>query len=408
MKPIEFFLALRFLREGRSQTLLIFSGATAGVAVIVFLTSLIVGLQDSLVEQIMGLQPHIVVEPIGESEPPRIYEPEADEYVFTRTEPRPGRIDEIGEWATVVETIAATPELVAVSPVAFGPASAVRGQILEPIEIRGIDPATYNDVIEIEGRLVSGEYEFEDQGTIIGVDLADELGVDVGDRVRFVTAEEESHSFTVRGIFDVGASGPNQSWVYVSLREAQSMLDLSEGVTAIQVTIDDLFDADDVAERLDLYVDHELRSWQETNEDLLRALRTQSASTILIAVFVAISVALGIASVLVVTVVQKRGQVGVLRAMGGSMGTILRVFLIQGATVGLVGSIFGSVLGTALALGFNNFVRDEQGEVIFPIEPSPTIFVMACLLATLTGLLAAVVPARRAARMDPADAIKNA
>lgn len=89
------------------------------------------------------------------------------------------------------------------------------------------------------------------------------------------------------------------------------------------------------------------------------------------------------------------------------MGTIQRVFLLQGGAVGLVGSIFGSLLGIGLALGFNRAVRDPAGEALFPIEPSPTLFVAACVLATLTGLIAAVGPARRAARLDPADAITH-
>ena len=213
---------------------------------------------------------------------------------------------------------------------------------------------------------------------------------------------------TQQAVFDVGAGTPNQTWVFVSLRESQSMFDLGDSVTGIEAVVIDLFDADAIANRLQPLTEHDVVSWQEVNQDLLRALRTQNASTILIAVFVAIAVALGIASVLVVTVVQKRGQVGVLRAMGASMGTVQRVFLIQGAAVGLVGSIFGSILGFALAVIFNDHIRDEAGEVIFPIEPSPSIFVLACLLATITGLIAAIVPARRAAKLDPADAITNA
>ncbi len=408
MRRIEFFLALRFLKEGKSQTALIFSGAAAGVAVIVFLTSLITGLQSSLIEQTTGLQAHIVVQPEEPREVDGIYEPGPEEIVLSRVEPRPRRVEKIDRWEPLVQLLERDEEVVAAAPVAFGSAAAVRGQLRQPIELRGVEEQSYAQIIDVADRLLQGHMRLADQGTVIGYELADELGVTVGEQVRFVVAEGESRSFTVQGIFDLGAGPPNQSWAFVSMRQAQSMLDLEEGVSAVQATVVDLFDSDEVARRLQGQTEHDLVSWQETSQDLLRALRTQSASTFLIAIFVAIAVALGIASVLVVTVVQKRGQVGVLRAMGASMGTVLRVFLIQGAVVGLVGSVFGSLLGTALALGFNNLVRDEAGEVIFPIEPSPTIFVMACLLATLTGLLAAVAPARRAARLDPADAITNA
>ncbi len=408
MKPIEFFIAFRFLKEGRSQTGLIFAGATAGVAVIVFLTSLISGLQQTLIDQTMGLQAHVVVEPEELTDSQPLYTAQGDEYVFSRIEPRPARIDDIDDWRLITDQFYAEPEVTAVAPIVTGPASAVRGQVLEPIQIRGVEPESYQHIVDVEDRLRRGDFRVDEQGIVIGYELARYLDVDLGDRMRVLVGDDDSRSFTVRGVFDLGSGTPNQTWAFVSIREAQTMFDLGDSVTGVLAVTVDLFEADALTGRLQPLTEHDVVSWQETNRDLLRALRTQNASTILIAVFVAIAVALGIASVLVVTVVQKRGQVGVLRAMGASMGTVQRIFLIQGALVGLVGSIFGSVLGTALAIIFNDFIRDDQGEVIFPIEPSPSIFIMACLLATVTGLLAAIVPARRAAKLDPADAITNA
>ena len=408
MKPIEGFLAYRFLKEGRSQTVLIFAGATAGVAVIVFLTSLISGLQDSLVEQTTGLQADLIVEPAPPMELEGVMEAGVAEQFFRRVEPRPQRVEKIEPWAPVVERLLADREVVAAAPVAVGAAAAVRGQIREPVELRGVELASYRAIIDLEEYLLRGEARLADQGALIGTELADELDLELGDRLRVVIAEGEARSLVVRGIFDLGAGTPNQRWVFVDLRQAQGMLELGGGVTAVEAAVQDLFEADQVANRLQGGFDHRVVSWQENNQNLLLALRTQSASTALIAFFVAISVALGIASVLVVTVVQKRGQVGVLRAMGASMGTILRVFVLQGAAGGVVGSVLGSVLGTILGLGFNLLVRDEAGEVIFPIQASPTIFVMACALATVTGVLAALAPARRAARLDPAEAIANA
>ena len=407
MKPIEFFLAYRFLKEGKSQTMLIFGGAAVGVAVIVFLTSLILGLQQSIVDTTLGLQPHISVEAEEQRDAEPVGTAADGEYRFSRVEPRPRRADQLQDWRSIVDDMAADPDVVAVAPVASGSGSVIRGPTREPIQFFGVDPGDYQQIIDIEGRLVDGDFRVDDQAAVIGRDMARELDVDTGDRIRLVIADDESRSFTVRGIFDLGASGPNETWAFVSLREAQTMLGIADDVTAIEANVDDLFDADIIAARLRGFTEHNVESWQEANQDLLRALRTQSASTIIISVFVSIAVALGIASVLIVTVVQKQGQVGVLRAMGASMGTILRVFLLQGAAVGLVGSVLGTGLGTALAMGFNQFIRDDTGEPVFPIEPSPTIFVVACLLATITGLLAAVAPARRAARLDPADAITH-
>lgn len=407
MKPIEFFLAYRFLKEGRSQTLLIFGGAAAGVAVIVFLASLIIGLQQSTIDRTLGLQADLSVQPAEERFAEPLRSAGESEFVFHHREPRPRRQETIDDWRRLADDIGADPDVTEVSPVASGAGSVIRGQVSEPAQLFGIDPALHTRIIEFHDDIVAGQLRVGDRGVVIGVEMAEELAVGVGDRIRLSIPQRDSRSFTVRGIFDLGAGQANQTWVFVSLRDAQTMLGIGDEVTAIDVAVDELFDADDIAERLDGRTTHQVESWQEANRQLLRALRTQAASTILIGVFVAIAVALGIASVLIVSVVQKRGQVGVLRAMGAPMNTVLRVFLIQGGAVGLVGSVVGSVAGTVLALGFNQFVRDEAGEIIFPIEPSPTIFTAAFVVATLTGIIAAIAPARRAARLDPADAITH-
>lgn len=405
MKLIEFFLAYRFLKEGRSQTFLIFGGAAVGVAVIVFLTSLIVGLQQSIIDRTLGFQPDVAVQPVDRRYAEPIRKADGQERILRRIEPRARTVDEIDDWRQLLDDLGEDPEIVDAAAVAGGTGSAVRGAVRTPAQVFGVDPSEYQQVIDIRGRLVDGEFRVAERGVVIGREMAEELEVGVGDRLRVVVADAESRTYTVRGIFDLGAGPPNETWAFVSIRESQAMFELGDTVTGIEATVRELFEAEAVAQRWQNRTEHEVESWQAANRDLLRALRSQSASTILISVFVSIAVALGIASVLIVSVVQKQGQVGVLRAMGASMGTIMRVFLIQGAAVGLVGSVFGSVLGTALAVGFNQFIRDEAGEAVFPIEPSLTIFVLACLLATITGLVAAVWPARRAARLDPAEAI---
>ncbi len=408
MKSIEFFIAYRFLKEGKAQSLFIFGGAAVGVAVIVFLTSLIMGLQSSIIDQTLGNQADIFVEPPTQEESSPIYQPQPNEVVFSRVEPRPQRVEDIDRWEQLIDDITADPDVTNVSPVVTGSSVAPRGPVTNPVQLFGVDPPRYQQIIDIEGRLLRGEFAVGNNGAVIGYELAQELDVDVGDRFRILDTLGVSRSFLVRGVFDLGFGTPNQTWIFLGIRDAQTMLDMGANINRIDVNVIDLFDADQVSARLSGRTEMEVSSWQEVNADLLLALRTQSASTFLIAFFVALSVALGIASVLIVTVVQKRGQVGVLRAMGASMRTVLRVFLIQGAAVGLIGSIFGTILGTGLAMGFNRLFRDPEGEIIFPIEPSVEIFIGACLLATFTGLLAAVAPARRAARLDPAEAIKNA
>jgi len=169
----------------------------------------------------------------------------------------------------------------------------------------------------------------------------------------------------------------------------------------------DIFDAQTVADRLRGATGLTVDSWMQTNAQLLAALRNQTVSNNLIRSFVVIIVALGIASVLVVSVVQKQKEIGILRAMGASRGMILQVFLIQGAVVGAVGSLFGSLLAFTLLNVFSSIYRNADGSPLFAAELEPRFILMAALVATLVGLASALIPARRAARMDPVQAIRS-
>jgi lipoprotein-releasing system permease protein len=151
---------------------------------------------------------------------------------------------------------------------------------------------------------------------------------------------------------------------------------------------------------------YKIESWQEANAQLVSALNAQSVSTALIRGVVMVVVVLGIASVLVVSVVQKRREIGILRAMGATQGQILRVFLLQGAIVGAVGSALGILLAFALVWAFTTFVRGSDGLPLFVITLAPSLALLIAAIATLCGVLAAVAPARRAAALDPAQAIR--
>ena len=135
-------------------------------------------------------------------------------------------------------------------------------------------------------------------------------------------------------------------------------------------------------------------------------MNAQSVSTGLIRGIVLVVVVLGIASVLVVSVVQKRREIGILRAMGATRGQMVRVFLVQGAIVGAVGSLLGLLLALAMILLFTAFVRGSDGQPLFPIVLPLSLAVQVALIATVCGVLAAIAPARRAAAMDPAEAIR--
>ncbi|MFP5467943.1 MAG: ABC transporter permease, partial [Gammaproteobacteria bacterium] len=187
----------------------------------------------------------------------------------------------------------------------------------------------------------------------------------------------------------------------------QSLLALPGGATTIDMSLHDVWAAQALTESLRHRLPYQVESWQENNAQLLSALNAQSVSTDVIRAVVLVVVVLGIASVLVVSVVQKGREIGILRAMGATRGQILRVFLLQGAVVGAIGSVVGLLLAVILIWLFTTFVRGSDGLPLFNITLQPSLAAQVALLATLCGVLAAIAPARRAAAMDPAQAIRT-
>jgi lipoprotein-releasing system permease protein len=151
----------------------------------------------------------------------------------------------------------------------------------------------------------------------------------------------------------------------------------------------------------------EADSWIATNAQFFTAVQAQKTSNILIMTFVALPVAFGIAAVLVVSVIQRSQDIGILRAMGASRGQVQRIFLLQGALLGLVGSIVGAALGAGALLYWHAIARQPNGTELFPLILERQMFVITAIVATLTGLLAAMAPAWRAAKLDPVEAIRG-
>ncbi|MEN2751287.1 FtsX-like permease family protein [Psychrobacter sp. FBL11] len=396
---IEATIAMSFLREGRAQSLMITVGVAVGVAVIIFITALVQGLQSNLIENTLGTQAHIRL--LSPDEVNRVIPPKAGTVQLVQEDKRPQRLRSINNWQQVTTTLDQLPLLTAVSPTVSGPAFVRRGDALESVALVGTDLERYQKIIPLEEYLISGELRVGADDVLIGSELAKNLGVQVGSKLRIETGQQNNAVVNIVGIFDLGVRELDARYVYLDLKQAQSLLSLPGGVTVIDLTIADIFAAEDIAAQVGRLTSLQAESWIETNSQLMNALSAQSLSTNMIIVFVAISVAFGIASVLSVSVVQRTREIGILRATGATRQQILRIFLIQGAVFGLLGSMLGSVASYALVWVFNTF-----GPGLFYIPVSANLIMLAMLLATLTGILAAAIPSRRAAALDPVVAIR--
>ncbi len=399
------FVALRFLREGRTQTALILAGATVGVAVIIFITALIGGLQSTLVDKTLSSQPHLTLR--RPERLARVLPAARGEAISAVVEKVPERIRSIEQWQRALRLVLAAPGVVAAAPTAAGSAFASRAEVSKSVAVRGIEEDSFDAVIRIRRKMAAGRFRVQGTEAVIGSVLASDLGLAVGDKLRLSTAEGRHDVFTVAGIFDLGDRNVNQRWVLVSLRAAQTLLDLEAGITTIEAKAEDPFRADEIAAEIGPRTGLDADSWMKVNAQLLTALRSQNASALMIQTFVVVAVALGIASVLGVSVIQKSRQIGILKATGTSTGAVLRIFLVEGALVGLVGSLAGCGLGSLMSWGFAAAVKNPYGESLFPVELTPRLFLLASGVALATAIGAAVAPALHAARLDPATVIRH-
>jgi lipoprotein-releasing system permease protein len=402
--PFEWIVAIRFLREGRLQTVFILVGVAIGVGVIVFMSALLAGLQGNFIARVLSAQSHIQLLPPKEITR-TLHTTTASEVDAAIVQPPLQRLKSMDQWQSLLSTVRRMPEVVVASPVVGGSALAVRGSASRAISLTGVESDDYFLIVKLPEKIVRGASRLTGQDILIGLELASDLGVDVGDKLRVANAAGVATTLTVSGVFDLGNKGANQRSTFVALRTAQSVLDLLGGVTSIELTVRDVYAAEVIAQRIQAANGVQADSWIKTGAQFFAAVSAQSTANTAIRFFVGLSVAFGIASVLVVSVVQKSREIGIMRAMGISRGQVLRVFLLQGGLLGWGGAVLGCVVGAVGLVLWQHLALNADGTPLFPLVLDPVLFAMALGLATVTGLAAAYAPALRAARLNPVEAI---
>ena len=400
--PFEVIAAVRFLRDGRMQTMFIILGITIGVAVIVFMSALLSGLQANFLSrvltssaQIQLLPPDQVARPLrGAGEEATIQRPAQ-------------RILSIDQWQTVRQRMLAMPGIIMAAPTMAGSALAVRGDASRAVSLTGVEPDSYYRIIRLPDYIVAGRPTLASDEIIVGTELARDLGASLGDKLNIQASTGNTAVLRISALFDMGNKGANERNAYVSLRTAQSLQGRAGAVTTIELKITDIYAAEMLARQIAAGNPVRAESWIATNAQFFTAVNAQKSSNTIIRLFVGLSVAFGIAAVLVVSVIQRSKDIGILRAMGATRGQILRIFLIQGALLGLVGAMVGGAVGVGGLAWYHRVMRQADGGELFPLVLDSGLFIVTLVLAPLTGLLAATAPALRAARLDPVEAIRG-
>ena len=402
----EIMVAIRFLRESKVQTVLIMAGIIIGVSVQVFLSALIGGLQTDIVNSTVGDAPHITLS-ASENRPFSFLTEQEERKVITSvTQSRTRR--NIISYNDLLTQLRSDSRLSAVSASVNQQAFVTSGGVQSTVAVRGIEFEDGDRIYRIGERLLQNNGSLSGNNIFIGIGLSEDSGLDLNSILEMQNSQGASSFFRIAGIFDFENQQANETLVFMSLSSAQSFFDMSGMISQIEMQVPEVFDALPVANSLsEQFSAYEVVSWQETNQQLLSALQSQSGSSFVIQFFVILAITLGIASVLAINVVQKSRQIGILKAMGATGNMASRIFVFQGVLLGFIGSIFGVFSGYLLIQGFVAGTSSVTGDPLFPIEISITILIVSIIVATTASTIAAAIPARKAAVLDPIEVIRN-
>jgi len=373
-------IAWRFLRSAPVQSILIVLGIAVGIAVQVFVGSLIQSLQASLVDQTIGNGPQITIQAFKSGDPV-VYTPRMQNLIATDPNVKPGAVAAV----RVINSLWSN------------------GTDSAPLNLIGSDEAGLSGIYKLKDKLVEGKLASGPKDVLLGREFADKYAVKVGDSVNLTFQGRTNASFNVTGIYDLGSAAVNERTAFVDGSVPQSLLGWANNeYSAIYTQVNDPFRAGVIALKWRTELPSaDVIDWQAQNANLLQALSSQGASSYLIQVFVLVAVALGIASTLAISAVQKTRQIGILKAMGLSDRRSGLVFVIQALLMGTAGSLSGIALAYFLLWGFS------FSGASFTITPRIPFVLASAAVGLGVALLSSIIPTRKTSRLDPIEVIQN-
>ena len=409
----ELFIGLRYLKAKRKQTfvslitLISIAGVMVGVTALIVVIAVMNGFKEDLRDKILGVTSHVVISRFD------------------------GNISKYQEVRAKVEEVsgvnAATPFIY--TQVMISSRKAISGAVL-----RGIEPKTASKVINLPKNLRAGsleELEAENKpegmrstpGIILGNELARNIGASRGEPVTVISPlgrltplgrVPRSQTFRVAGIFDSGMYEYDSTIAYVSLWAAQRFLGIGDRVTGVEVRVDDIYEADRVAraigEALDGYP-YWSRDWMRMNKNLFSALKLEKIVMFIILTLIILVAAFNIVGTLIMVVIEKTRDIAILKSMGATRRSIMKIFMIEGAVIGLVGTLLGLLGGYTLCTLLATYKFIELPSDVYyistlPVQMNPLDVALIAVAAIVITLAASVYPAWQASRFDPAEAIR--
>lgn len=386
---LAFRIALRFLTSSKGQTVLIAMGIAIGISVQIFIGSLIEGLQISLLDSTIGSSSQMTIS----------------------AKEKNAAID---DYSDITNKITSDyPQVIEMASNLSQGAFIKTDDQTTQVLLRGFELEKADGIYGLKDALVLGDKlpAIDSNEVIIGVDIAKDYNLDIGNTIELITPAGEMYEALIIGTFDLKVASINQSWVISSLDYAQDVFSFeSNQVTGIEMQVEEPFDVDLISVEMTESLGNDaivIDNWKVQNESLLSGLSGQSTSSLMIQIFVVISVVLGIASVLAITVLQKSRQIGILKAMGINDKTSSLVFLFQGFILGILGGILGIIFGIGLLYVFSTFALNADGTPVVPIFINYGFIGLSGMIAVTASTLASIIPALKSRKLSPIEVIKN-
>ncbi len=406
--PYEIFISLRYLKTKKRygtvslNTFISIAGVVIGVATSIITLAVMTGFQGYFRDKILSAMPHIVVLEFSGS----------------------GVKDE----KTLQEKVERVPHVVAVTPFIYGQSMLTAGERMQGVVVRGINPQTEVKVTDLAKNMTAGSLTDLDQadrklpGVIIGEDLARKLGVSVGDPVTMVNPLGEEtplgivpkmKKFVVVGLFDAGMYDYNTGFVYISIADAQKFFDMPGRVSGVQVRIDEVYNANRISAQIQAAVGYPFytRNWMEMNKNFFSALLLEKIGMSLILVVIILVASFNIIGTLTMIVMEKNREIAILKSMGSSGQSIVKIFMFAGLAIGIVGTAIGVVIGygAVVLLTKTNIVslpKDVYQVSHLPLATSGLDVLFISLTALGISFLATLYPSWQAARQDPVEVLR--
>ena len=387
---LAFQIARRFLSSGKLQTLFIVLGIGVGVSVQVFIGALISGLQKSLVDTTIGNSSQITITLKDEDNP------------------------YISNYDDLIVEILDSDSNIRVATGNFNVAGSLeKGSETLPVLVRGFDMTSADGIYKFSDKLTSGRLPNQTNEIILGNFFESEFDLNLNDTITILVPQKGNQTLTVVGFFDFEVKSINESWAVSTLSTTQGLYGVADIVTSIESQVKEsaYFEADAISLKVsdNIGSDYTVTNWIENNASLLSGLQGQSISSLMIQVFVLISVVLGIASILAIIVLQKSKQIGILKAMGIKNSDASLIFLFQGLILGVFGALTGVLLGIGLLVSFQTFAIDATtGEPVIPLNIEYDFIALSALIAIAVSTFAALIPARKSSKLSVIEVIRNA